>query len=136
MLDYINIQDYITSIAYFPSGESIAVGTQNGKCSIYDCKVKNQKNTFCFWFLKLINYFLFFQIQTQLKYSYSFYCKNKIGKYSGGRKITSIEFINRNSLLVSTNDSRVRLVNVFDGKVIQKYKGLVNEEFMLKAYYE
>ncbi len=44
-----NTQDYITSVSYFPSGESIAVGTQNGKCLIYECKVNLKQ------FINLLN---------------------------------------------------------------------------------
>lgn len=39
VLDYINMKEYITSVAYFPTGDMIAIGTHNGRCSIYDCKV-------------------------------------------------------------------------------------------------
>ena len=75
-------------------------------------------------------------IKPRLKYSYSFDCKNKSGKFSDGRKITNIEFLNMNLVLITTNDSSVRLVNVNDGKVIQKYKGLKNEEYMIRASFE
>jgi hypothetical protein len=71
-----------------------------------------------------------------LKYSYSFNCKNKKGKYSDGRKITNLEFLNKNHILASTNDSSIRLLNIFDGKMIQKYKGLINEEHMTRACFE
>jgi WD40 repeat protein len=39
VIDYINVQEYVTSIAYFPTGEKIAVGSHTGKCSIYEVKV-------------------------------------------------------------------------------------------------
>ena len=35
-----------------------------------------------------------------------------MGKFSGGRKVTGIRFVNRNTALISTNDDRVRLVNI------------------------
>jgi WD40 repeat protein len=111
VVDYINVQEYTTSIAYFPTGDMIAVGSYLGKCSIYECIPK-------------------------LKYSYSFDCKNKNGKYASGRKITNIDFLNKNAALVTTNDSRIRLVNVNDGKIIQKYKGYLNDEYMIRAFYE
>ena len=71
-----------------------------------------------------------------MKYSYSFDCKNKSGKYADGRKITGIEFLNKATALITTNDSSIRLVNVNDGKMLQKYKGLVNDEYMIRASYE
>jgi WD40 repeat protein len=111
VLDYINMKEYITAISYFPTGDMIAIGTHDGKCSIYDCKPK-------------------------LRYNFSFTCRNRIGKYSHGRKITNIHFLNRTKALITTNDSRIRLINISDGKMIHKYKGLVNEEFMIRAYNE
>lgn len=39
VIDYINMKEYITAIAYFPTGDMISIGTHNGRCSIYDCKV-------------------------------------------------------------------------------------------------
>jgi WD40 repeat protein len=39
VIDYINIKEYITAVSYFPTGDMIAIGTHNGRCSIYDCKV-------------------------------------------------------------------------------------------------
>lgn len=39
VIDYTNMKEYITSISYFPTGDMIVVGTHNGRCSVYDCKV-------------------------------------------------------------------------------------------------
>jgi hypothetical protein len=39
--DYINVKDLITSIAFFPDGNKIAVGFHNGKVSTYDLFVNN-----------------------------------------------------------------------------------------------
>ena len=69
-----------------------------------------------------------------MRYNFSFQCKNRIGKYSRGEKITNIEFINKTLVLITTNDCRIRLVNISDGKTIQKYKGLQNEEFMIRSF--
>ena len=57
-----------------------------------------------------------------------------MGKYAQGRKITNIEFVNRTQALITTNDSRIRLVNISDGKMIQKYKNHVNEEYMIRSF--
>jgi len=43
---------------------------------------------------------------------YSLECKNKYGKFSNGRKVTSIDFLNKNEVLIATNDSRLRIFNV------------------------
>jgi WD40 repeat protein len=111
VLDYINIKEYITAISYLPTGDMFVVGTHNGRCSIYDCKPK-------------------------LRYNFSFTCRNRMGKYAYGRKITNIEFVNRTQALITTNDSRIRLVNISDGKLVQKYKGHVNEDYMIKSFSE
>ncbi len=39
VVSYKNIEEYITAVTYFPTGDMIAIGTHNGKCSIFDCKV-------------------------------------------------------------------------------------------------
>ena len=39
VVSYKNIDEYITAVTYFPTGDMIAIGTHNGKCSIFDCKV-------------------------------------------------------------------------------------------------
>jgi WD40 repeat protein len=60
----------------------------------------------------------------------------KSGPYSNGRKITGLEFINNNHVLVTTNDSRIRLMNIHDGRTIQKYKGYTNEKYLIKAHFD
>jgi hypothetical protein len=71
-----------------------------------------------------------------LRYNFSFTCRNRIGKFALGRKITNIEFLNKSMALITTNDSRIRLINISDGKLIHKYKGLQNEESMIRASIE
>jgi WD40 repeat protein len=39
VISYSNMEEYITSVCYFPTGDRVAIGTHNGKCAIYDCKV-------------------------------------------------------------------------------------------------
>ena len=50
------------------------------------------------------------------------------------KKVTNIEFVNRNSALITTCDLRIRYVNMPDGKLIYKYKGLINEKKMIRAF--
>ena len=107
---YVNVAEYITALSFFPNGQFLSVGSSEGKISVYDC-------------------------EKQLRYSYSFNCRNKKGKYSNGRKITDISFKSDkdNIAIISTNDSRIRIVDINDGTVIYKMKGHVNEEGMIKA---
>ena len=39
------------------------------------------------------------------------------------RKITDMQFLTKSELLVTTNDNRIRIINVYDGTVIQKFRG-------------
>ena len=103
--DFFNIADKITSISYFPEGDRIAIGTINGKIYIYD-------NT---------------------TYSYSFNVRNRVGKNSLGKKITSIKFINKHKAIVTICDSCVRLISMNDGKSLSKFKGYSNEKSMIRA---
>ena len=106
---YFNIQEKITALSFFPTGEKIAIGTHNGKINIYELRSDN-----------------FF-------YKGSFNCRNRIGKNSLGKKITSIEFFNKNDAIISSCDSRIRLMSMSDGKLIHKYKGHLNEDSMIKS---
>lgn len=110
-LTYVNVTEFITAIAFFPTGEYVAVGNNNGKCSVYSYGKK-------------------------LVYSFSFNCRNKNGKYSDGRKITNIFFINCNDAIITTNDSRIRMINVSNGDIIHKYKGLVNDDTIIRSSYD
>ena len=106
---YFNIEEKITSLNFFPTGDGIAIGTHNGKLIIYE--------------LKGDKYF----------YKGSYSCKNRIGKNSFGKKITSIEFISKNYAIISSCDSRIRLLSMNDGKIIHKYKGYLNENSMIRS---
>jgi uncharacterized protein YuzE len=39
-------------------------------------------------------------------------CKNRYGKYSDGRKVMGIQFINNSEALITTADSRLRIINL------------------------
>ena len=107
--DFFNLADKITSISIFPEGRQLAIGTINGKINIYD--ILNQ----------------------QIRYNHSFTCRNRVGKNCLGKKITSINFINKKNAVVTTCDSCVRLISMNDGKNISKYKGYENEQSMIRA---
>ena len=66
-------------------------------------------------------------------------CKNKysFGKLNNtGKKITSIVFTDDQEFLVTTNDSRMRLINFLTFKTIMKYKGHVNKSHLISASYK
>ena len=106
--NYFNINEIITSVAFFPEGNKIAIGTHNGKVLVYS-------------------------IFPKICYLYNFVCRNKLGQFSSGKKITSIEFTDKKNAIITTSDSRVRYISMSDGKVICKYKGHVNLNSMIKC---
>lgn len=69
----------------------------------------------------------------KLKLERSIEVKNNNGKFSGGRKVTGIDFFNNNVAMVTTNDSRVRFINILTGRIIMKIKGNKNESYHLRA---
>ena len=104
----IYVNEIITKALFFPDGLKLCLGSIKGNIFIY-----NVKDNF--------------------SYSYSFHVRNKNKKGSMKKKITDIKFIKKNEILVTTNDSRIRIMNINDGSVIQKFKGHKNMEGMLKC---
>ena len=104
----IYVNEIITKALFFPDGSKLCLGSIKGNIFIY-----NVKDNF--------------------SYSYSFHVRNKNKKGSMKKKITDIKFIKKNEILVTTNDSRIRIMNINDGSVIQKFKGHKNMEGMLKC---
>ena len=109
LIDYFNVAQKITAVSYFPDGSKIAIGTERGKIYIY--------NTF-----------------PKITYIRNFDCKNKLGRFRSGRKITNIEFFDKDSAIITTTDSRLRYVTMPEGKLIHKYKGYVNKNKMVRTY--
>ena len=106
---FFNITDKITALSFYPDGRQIALGTINGKIYVYDF------------------------LSNACRYSHNFNCRNKVGKNSLGKKVTSINFINKKNAIISTCDSCVRFVSMDEGKILSKYKGNVNENRMIRA---
>jgi len=69
----------------------------------------------------------------KLQFVHQIDVKNNNGKFSGGRKVTGLEFFNENIVMVTTNDSRVRFINILNRKILMKIKGNKNESFHLRA---
>ena len=95
------INGTITAIKFFPTGDKIAVGTLNGKIEIYKYK----------------------KSERELKLFTTFNCKSKFLTCSFGKKINGIEFLNKNSALISTCDSNIIFLKINEGKLSFKYKG-------------
>lgn len=82
-----------------------------------------------------------------MKYVTQMNCRNRNGKFKDGKKVTGLSVLKkdntgnaegvsrkRDQLVVTTNDSRIRLVNMEDYSVECKYKStLKNEDMQIKA---
>ena len=104
----IHVNEIITKTLFFPDGLKLCLGSIRGNIFIYD-------------------------VLENFRYSYSFHVRNKNKKGSLKKKITNIKFLTKNEILVTTNDNRIRIMNINDGSVIQKFKGHKNTEGMLKC---
>ena len=109
--DSLTLTEKITSMSFYPDGTQLAIGTINGKINIYD----------------------FDSLNNTIRFNHNFACKNKFGKNSLGKKVTSINFINKKNAIISTCDSSVRLISMDEGKYLSKYKGNINEKGMIKS---
>ena len=87
VIDWHQTSCYITAIKFTSCGERLYVGLVNGDVVIYD------------------------STQSKLKLLKVVECKNKRGRFSNGRKVTSIDFLNINVAMVTTNDSRIRFID-------------------------
>lgn len=107
-------RDYITALSVSPDGVRVVIGCHTGQLIV--CAYDNVK----------------------LNYITSIECKNRMGKYSKGTKVTSIVFLDNTEVLVTTNDSRIRIVNV-EGRLVNsgskqmKFKGHRNDNLQIRA---
>ena len=69
----------------------------------------------------------------RLNWSTKIDCKNRRGKFALGRKVSGIVFLSQNEVIITTNDSRLRLVNLDECLHKVKYKGFKGENLQLKS---
>ena len=64
-------------------------------------------------------------------------CRNRRGPFRHGRKVTGLDFTPGGShALVTTNDSRVRMVDLLSGQTVVKYAGLRNADMQIRASFD
>lgn len=113
----------ITAVNFSLDGNVVAAGLLNGQVFFYDAE--------------------------GLKYITQIFCQNSRGSYKAGRKVTGLIFRKITSsnnastqssaanigsqLLVTTNDNRLRLIDMSDYSQITKYKGANNSNMQIRA---
>lgn len=98
----------ITSANFCQNGKFAVVGSYDGRCIFYNTE--------------------------QLKYYTQIHVRSTRGKNKQGRKISGIEPMpGEDKILVTSNDSRVRLYDLRDLSLSCKYKGYVNLSSQIKA---
>ncbi|KAI1903611.1 hypothetical protein AGOR_G00028990 [Albula goreensis] len=98
----------ITSANFCQNGKYAVIGTYDGRCIFYDTE--------------------------HLKYHTQIHVRSTRGRNRVGRKITGIEPLpGENKILVTSNDSRIRLYDLRDLSLSMKYKGYVNSSSQIKA---
>nr|XP_040567138.1 LOW QUALITY PROTEIN: WD repeat-containing protein 44-like [Lepeophtheirus salmonis] len=98
----------ITAANFIQNGKFAVVGTYDGRCVFY--------------------------ITDQLKYHTMINVRSARGKNSRGRKVTGIEPMpGEDKILVTSNDSRIRLYDLRDLSLSCKYKGYTNNSSQIRA---
>lgn len=93
----------ITASAFVQNGKFAVIGTYDGRIIFYSTE--------------------------QLK----FFTQLHVGKHHEKIKITGIESVDDTKILVTTNDSRVRLYDLRDLSLVCKYKGCINISSQIRA---
>ncbi|KAL1435510.1 hypothetical protein MTO96_000178 [Rhipicephalus appendiculatus] len=97
----------ITAANFCQKGKFAVVGSYDGRCIFYN---------------------------TELKYYTQIHVRSTRGKNAQGRKITGIEPMpGEDKILVTSNDSRIRLYDLRDLSLSCKYKGYVNLSSQIKG---
>ena len=101
------VQNIVTAACFRPDGALVVVGLINGVC--------------------------IFLHYDGLKFYTQVDCRNRRGKHRKGRKVTGLQWSTKNdrTLLVSTNDSRMRMLRTTDFAQVMKYKGATNETMQI-----
>jgi len=98
----------ITSVNFCENGKFAVCGTYDGRCLFYDTE--------------------------HLKYHTQIHVRSSRRRNNKGHKITGIEALHgEHKILVTSNDSRVRLYDLRDLSLSCKYKGLTNTSSQIKA---
>ncbi|KAL9079580.1 MAG: hypothetical protein Q9157_001577, partial [Trypethelium eluteriae] len=111
----VQLPDMITAVTFTPDGKTSIVGCLSGLCLFYDTE--------------------------GLKYQTQIHVRSAHGKNAKGSKITGIQAVNMPphdlngeiKLLITSNDSRIRLYNFRDKSLEIKFKGNENNYSQIRA---
>lgn len=115
LLSQAETDDLITACAITPDGTTALVGTYYGRCKFYG---------------------LFDEIQGewQFKHTTQLDVRSRRAKNAQGKKICGFRFYGRSDkVMISSNDSRLRLYRLDDKSVLSKFLGHLNTESHLNA---
>lgn len=102
------VSSLITTANFCHNGKFAVAGTYDGKCIFYTTE--------------------------QLKYYTQIHVRSTRGKNAKGSKITGVEPLpGEDKILVTSNDSRIRLYDLRDLTLTCKYKGCTNNSSQIKA---
>lgn len=113
----ISAGEFITAVAFTPDGKVAICGTLSGMCTFFDT--------------------------VGLKVKYQIHVRSSRGKNAKGSKITGIRTLKlpgdpdgkRVKVLVTSNDSRVRVYDLNDKLLQVKFKGLENQSSQIHAHF-
>ena len=104
----------VSALCFSPDGRWLVVGLATvGMCILYEHYSGNSLN-----------------------YKSQIDCRNRMGRFSSGRKVAGITFLNNDEFIVSTNDSSLRLFSITDCAQSVKFKGHCSEHLQLVPTYD
>eukprot|EP01080_Neovahlkampfia_damariscottae_P007493 gene7493-11816_t len=110
LIHFIDTKYMITCVGFSGDGKIAMAGTFDGKCLFYNCDL-----TEGFKKITLLD------------------VRSRRGQ-NKGRKVTGIELTkDKDQVLISTNDSRIRLYSLYDYSISCKYAGLSNQESQISG---
>lgn len=118
ILSQTDTDDLITATAITPDGTTALVGTQHGRCKFYA---------------------LFDEIQAewQFKHTTQLDVRSRRARHASGKKVCGFRFYaNGEKVLVSSNDSRLRLYRLSDKSVVCKFVGCHNSHARLNGSFD
>lgn len=109
IIDWYQSEDYITSVNYAPDGRQLLVGFSHGLCRLYS-------------------------LEPHLAFRCEVVCHNSNIRELDARNVVNTLFLDNESFIVNSSDSRIRLFSEAKSYVLEmKYKGHVSSGQLLRA---